>query len=302
MGLNYERGVAEAIHSFGHRSENVMIHSYGPWQANRNTTWNRFTLLDRDAPGLGGVGNVHFPVNGESDYDYANPRIVNSNAHVWFNYPNLTDETAQVTYRTWSRQNVDPHREYLKWWYAHMPHIPGRAPDGYLGNWWRYLLDLEQFKSWNGRVERTIGIPTVRTTFPANNAAVSGVIRITAAAEVDGALGRVDLYIDDQYIDSDYLTPYTFRWDATAAGGGTHTIVTKAYELQNGTEALSTPITVTVPCPGDFNGAGGVTVQDIFDFLAAYFAGLPSADFNGAGGVTVQDIFDFLAAYFAACE
>jgi hypothetical protein len=30
----------------------------------------------------------------------------------------------------------------------------------------------------------------------------------------------------------------------------------------------------------------------------AYFAGLPAADFNGAGGVTVQDIFDFLVAYF----
>jgi hypothetical protein len=53
------------------------------------------------------------------------------------------------------------------------------------------------------------------------------------------------------------------------------------------------------PCRADFNGVGGVTVQDIFDFLAAYFAGAPSADFNGSGGITVQDIFDFLAAYFA---
>jgi hypothetical protein len=44
-----------------------------------------------------------------------------------------------------------------------------------------------------------------------------------------------------------------------------------------------------------------VTVQDIFDFLAAYFAGDTRADFNGAGGITVQDIFDFLAAYFAGC-
>lgn len=51
-------------------------------------------------------------------------------------------------------------------------------------------------------------------------------------------------------------------------------------------------------CPADFNGVGGVTVQDIFDFLVAYFAGLPTADFNGVGGVTVQDIFDFLVAYF----
>ncbi len=54
-------------------------------------------------------------------------------------------------------------------------------------------------------------------------------------------------------------------------------------------------------CIADFNGAGGVTVQDIFDFLAAYFSGDERADVNGAGGVTVQDIFDFLAAYFTGC-
>lgn len=55
------------------------------------------------------------------------------------------------------------------------------------------------------------------------------------------------------------------------------------------------------PCPADFNGMGGLTVQDIFDFLAAYFSGAASADFNGVGGITVQDIFEFLAAYFAGC-
>ncbi len=54
-------------------------------------------------------------------------------------------------------------------------------------------------------------------------------------------------------------------------------------------------------CLADFNGNGSVTVQDIFDFLAAYFASNPTADVNNSGGVTVQDIFDFLAAYFAGC-
>ncbi|MCC6320444.1 MAG: hypothetical protein IT438_03285 [Phycisphaerales bacterium] len=58
------------------------------------------------------------------------------------------------------------------------------------------------------------------------------------------------------------------------------------------------------PCIGDFNHSGGQpTVQDIFDFLAAYFTGDPSADVNNSGGApTVQDIFDFLAAYFAGCN
>ncbi len=53
-------------------------------------------------------------------------------------------------------------------------------------------------------------------------------------------------------------------------------------------------------CPCDFNG-GGLSVQDIFDYLAEYFSNGPLADFNGVGGITVQDIFDFLACYFGGC-
>ena len=58
----------------------------------------------------------------------------------------------------------------------------------------------------------------------------------------------------------------------------------------------------TAPCcRADYNHLAGITVQDIFDFLAGYFAGDLQADFNGSGGLGVQDIFDFLAAYFAGC-
>jgi hypothetical protein len=55
------------------------------------------------------------------------------------------------------------------------------------------------------------------------------------------------------------------------------------------------------PCGPDFNGMDGVTVQDIFDFLNAWFAGNPRADYNGVDGITVQDIFDFLNAWFVGC-
>ena len=56
---------------------------------------------------------------------------------------------------------------------------------------------------------------------------------------------------------------------------------------------------IVVLCPQDFNGDGNVSVQDIFDFLGAWFSGNASADFNCSGGAPgVQDIFDFLAAWF----
>jgi hypothetical protein len=53
-------------------------------------------------------------------------------------------------------------------------------------------------------------------------------------------------------------------------------------------------------CFADFNHVGGITVQDIFDFLAVYFSGSSTADING-GGIGVQDIFDYLASYFTGC-
>jgi len=63
----------------------------------------------------------------------------------------------------------------------------------------------------------------------------------------------------------------------------------------------TTPASVVVRCLADFNCTGNVSVQDLFDFLAAWFAHDPRSDVNGASGVSVQDIFDFLAAWFAGC-
>lgn len=65
-------------------------------------------------------------------------------------------------------------------------------------------------------------------------------------------------------------------------------------------ESSCVQVTVHV-CRADMNCSGSLSVQDIFDFLSAYFAGLPDGDFNRLGGISVQDIFDFLSAYFAGC-
>lgn len=58
---------------------------------------------------------------------------------------------------------------------------------------------------------------------------------------------------------------------------------------------------VPAPCPADFNGAGGVSVDDLFGFLNAWFASDPRADFNTVGGVSVDDLFAYLNAWFVGC-
>ncbi len=60
--------------------------------------------------------------------------------------------------------------------------------------------------------------------------------------------------------------------------------------------------TTTPCCYADYNKVGGITVNDIFDFLSDWFAGSPYANTGGNGGpgaLSVQNIFDFLGAWFA---
>lgn len=54
-------------------------------------------------------------------------------------------------------------------------------------------------------------------------------------------------------------------------------------------------------CAGDFDRSGGVGVEDLFAYLAAWFGQGSAADIDGAPGITIQDLFDFLAAWFAPC-
>ena len=76
---------------------------------------------------------------------------------------------------------------------------------------------------------------------------------------------------------------------------------TRGWVAANGPDAAAHPakldVVVCISQPGDWNCDHQVQVQDIFDFLADWFAG--NGDFNADGATAVQDIFDFLSAWFA---
>ncbi len=152
MGLNFERSVAEAIHSFGHRSESILWRVYGSWSGNAtiNHLWDRFTRNGPQHGGVAGCGNVHYPPNTASEYAYSVFTSVSSEADRWLNYPNLTGSLINVSANTWG--GPDYQRGFLLWWLAHMPKAPGRYVDGAntinngkLNNWWGYLVDMNEY-------------------------------------------------------------------------------------------------------------------------------------------------------------
>jgi len=153
MGLNAERGVGDALHSFGHRCESILRRVYGSWSVDStvNHLWDRFTRNGPlHGPALAGCGNVHYPPNSPAAYAYNVLTPVSSEADRWLNYPNLTGSLTNLNASAWG--GPDYQRNFLRWWMARFPKAPGRfvdesnsINDGKLNNWWGYLVDMNEY-------------------------------------------------------------------------------------------------------------------------------------------------------------
>lgn len=144
MGFSYERGVAEMMHNLSHRTESSLERIYGGWEVDKLTSnWARFAANAHQSNGVAAVGTCHYPPNGEKDYDYANPREVESSADDWLNYPKLTGKKTLVSCETWGGPNY--HLNYLRWWFSRLPKAPGVNPDGRQNNWWKYVFDFNRY-------------------------------------------------------------------------------------------------------------------------------------------------------------
>ncbi len=106
-----------------------------------------------------GVGNVHFPFNATSDYNYSNTNNVNSNWTEWLNYPDVSTNTTAKNYDSWREADInhnilndeneehDNDRLYVRFWSSLFPHVTGYTADGYSNNWWTYISSYNFVKS-----------------------------------------------------------------------------------------------------------------------------------------------------------
>ncbi|MFA6483250.1 MAG: alpha-amylase family glycosyl hydrolase [Bacteroidales bacterium] len=144
MGLNYERKMSLALESYGHRFESVIWHLYGRWdyKGENPNNWEKFSRFEKTNPGLANIGNIHFPPNGDHDYDWVNKTPVTTCADGWNYYPDIkSDMTRTVDCSEWQCS----HEGYMRWWFSHIPHFAGiNAADGHLNNWWRYVVNWEE--------------------------------------------------------------------------------------------------------------------------------------------------------------
>ena len=141
--------------------------------------------------------------------------------------------------------------------------------------------------------------PTVSITSPTAGSTVKGLIAVAASASDNTGVSRVDLYVDGQLYVRDTATPFSFSWDTTRVGNGSHTLVAKAYDA-SGNEGVSGALTVNVsnvaadttrPVVSITSPASGATVSGIISvaMTASDNVGLARVDLYVDGQLHTRD-------------
>ncbi len=149
VGLNWEEGLPNSIHSFGHRAKGAIMYSQGInqaiWGVSQNdisNPFNRYTHLDfQSTYDFSGCGNIHTPPNSSTSYEYDSSSSVQTMCDDFIDYPALEDPV--TTLRTisncaeWGCTDLG----YYRWWFQHLPHNEGLDANGKYNNWWQYFAN-----------------------------------------------------------------------------------------------------------------------------------------------------------------
>jgi len=139
MGLNYERQLPEAMHSFGHRLEQIFRHHWGQYWDAFDGQYERYGYDIQPPLETTGqhCGNVHFPPNADAHYEHGSLDVVSSNADDW--HSDESGDYLDLDCEAWGCTEDG----FLFWWMSHMPGArntngPGGTP---LPNWWTAVVE-----------------------------------------------------------------------------------------------------------------------------------------------------------------
>jgi hypothetical protein len=142
---NYQRGASEAVEDHIHQIEAVLNAVDGRDRTPRSQWtnllfWGKFVGSDASHKIVRpGCGWAHYPPNGERDYDWANPRYVETDIEDW--KPDGTGRKQRLNCERWGGDS-------LRWFIYWMQSLPG-LDNGLtyqgrrLRNWWVFLGDYD---------------------------------------------------------------------------------------------------------------------------------------------------------------
>lgn len=142
---NYQRGTSEAVEDHMHQIEAVLNHIDGrdhtpPAQWTNLLFWGKFVGSDASHKIIRpGCGWSHYPPNAERDYDWANPRYVETDIEDW--KPDGSGRKQRLNCERWGCDS-------LKWFVYWMQNLPGRDngltyQGKRLRNWWVFIGDYD---------------------------------------------------------------------------------------------------------------------------------------------------------------
>jgi hypothetical protein len=114
-----------------------------------------------------------------------------------------------------------------------------------------YAYDAAGNKKVSSAVSVTVSNVAVDTMAPAVAIAsplggtVSGTVAVTANADDNVGVARVDLYVNGAMVATATARPYTFSWNSSTLANGTATLTAYAYDAA-GNFKVSAPVSVTV--------------------------------------------------------
>jgi peptidoglycan/xylan/chitin deacetylase (PgdA/CDA1 family) len=132
--------------------------------------------------------------------------------------------------------------------------------------------------------------PSVTLTNPADGSTVTGTIDLTATANDDSSVARVDFLVDGVTVGSSFGAPYSVSWSSATVGDGQHTVLARAFdEASNSSDSMTATIDVsnqgpdTIPPSSMMSCNGGACSAGFYN--AAVSVSLSASDNAGGSGV-----------------